>query len=68
MYASVYDIDLYIGGITETALPGGFLGLTFSELIAKQFLNFRFNDRFFLDDLSQTVSVTPGKLFILFVY
>ena len=62
MYASVYDIDLYICGITETALPGGFLGLTFSELIAKQFLRLRLADRFFYDDLSQSVSFTPSKL------
>lgn len=62
MYTSVYDIDLYIGGITETALPGAFLGRTFSEIIAKQFLNLRLADRFFYDDLSQSVSLTSSKL------
>ena len=60
IYASVYDIDLYIGGLTETPLPGASVGPTFAAIIAKQFRNLRVTDRFFYDDLSQFVSFTPS--------
>jgi peroxidase len=62
IYASVYDIDLYVGGLTETPLPGALVGPTFATIIAKQFRNLRVTDRFFYDDLSQSVSFTPSIL------
>ena len=62
MYASVEDIDLYMGGISETPLPGASVGPTFASIVAKQFRMLRVADRFFYDDLSQGVSPTPSLL------
>lgn len=62
MYASVHDIDLYVGGLFETPLPGASVGPTFANIIAKQFRILRVTDRFFYDDLSQSVSFTPKQL------
>jgi peroxidase len=55
------DIDLYIGGVTETRLPGSLVGPTFTYIIAKQFENLRQSDRFFYTDLTQSVSFTASK-------
>ena len=63
-YASVRDVDLYIGGVSERPVPGGLVGPTFGGIIAKQFRNLKQADRFFYDDLRQKISFTSGNLFI----
>lgn len=62
VYASVRDIDLYIGGVTEERLPGAAVGPTFTYIIAKQFENLRQSDRFFYSHLTQSVSFTAAQL------
>jgi peroxidase len=57
----VNDIDLYIGGVTETKAPGSLVGPTFTYIIAKQFENLRQSDRFFYTDVTQSVSFTASK-------
>nr|CAH0110196.1 unnamed protein product [Daphnia galeata] len=47
VYESVYDVDLYIGGVTEKPLPNAELGPTFAGIFALQFLNLKRTDRFF---------------------
>ena len=47
VYNDPNDIDLYPGGLTETALPGGLLGPTFTYIIAEQFRFLKDGDRFF---------------------
>ena len=60
MYEDVQDIDLYIGGISETPLSGASVGPIFASIVAKQFRTLRVTDRFFYDDLTQSVSFTPS--------
>lgn len=62
VYASVFDIDLFVGGVTENPIAGGLVGPTFANMIALQFRNLKFADRFFYDDLSQSVSFTKSQL------
>ncbi len=47
IYDKPGDIDLYPAGLAETPLPGAVVGRTFACLLAKQFHNIRFGDRFF---------------------
>lgn len=59
LYDSPRDIDLYVGGLAEEA--GGaesMLGRTFTCLVAKQFYNLKFGDRFFY-----THAAGPGVVY-----
>ena len=56
IYDDVDDIDLFIGGVSETPVPGALLGLTFQCIIGDQFLRLQHGDRFYYDSYS-----SPGR-------
>ena len=62
-YASVDDIDLYIGCLAESSLPvnGSLLGPTGLCVVARQFAVTKNNDRFFYDVGNQVNSFTMGN-------
>ena len=45
VYATVDDLDLFIGGLAETPVAGAMVGPTFQAIIARQFENLRDGDR-----------------------
>ncbi|CAG0917148.1 unnamed protein product [Notodromas monacha] len=49
VYASVEDIDLFIGGVSENPLPDAVLGPTFICILGDQFTRAKRGDRFFYD-------------------
>ena len=51
VYESVDDVDLWIGGLSETHLPGSSLGETFSTIIVDQFTRLRDGDRFWYQNV-----------------
>ncbi len=62
LYESAYDIDLFIGGVTEKPLPNAVLGPTFAQIFALQFLNSRRTDRFFYNsNVNTTYGLTQSK-------
>ncbi|XP_037085353.1 peroxidase-like protein, partial [Pollicipes pollicipes] len=56
------DVDLFIGGVAERRAPGAQVGPTFQCLIAQQFFDLRFGDRFFYDNGGLPHSFTALQL------
>lgn len=50
LYANVYDVDLFTGGLAERTMAGALVGPTFSCLLARQFDNLRRGDRFWYEN------------------
>lgn len=54
-YATVDDIDLWIGGLAENPIAGSLLGELFQAIIVKQYRDLRDGDRFWYEnDLTRT--------------
>lgn len=49
VYISTFDIDLFVGGISENPQPGSILGQTLTCLITDSFGRFRVGDRFWYE-------------------
>ena len=47
VYATVHDVDLWVGGLAEDALPGTQMGPLFTHIIADQFIRIRAADENF---------------------
>ncbi|GFO02366.1 chorion peroxidase [Plakobranchus ocellatus] len=59
VYASVDDIDLYTGGLTELPAGGrGRVGELFSRIMAQQFSALKFGDRFWYENKQSTGAAT----------
>lgn len=50
LYLNVNDIDLYAGAAAEYPMKDGVLGATFTCILAKQYYDSKFGDRFFYDN------------------
>jgi len=62
IYKDVDDVDLFIGGISESSVPGAILGPTFQCLIGDQFKRLQQGDRFFYDSAANPGRFTEAQL------
>merc|ERR1712179_738970 len=62
LYESVNDIDLFVGGMSETAVFGGILGPTFLCIVGDQFARLKKADRHFYELQGQAGSFTLAQL------
>ena len=77
IYANVNDIDLWVGGLAEGPVivngrldntfraRGSAVGATFTCLLAKQFIDLKYGDRFFYDNVPNAASGTSSTAFTL---
>ncbi|RNA08409.1 thyroid peroxidase-like [Brachionus plicatilis] len=74
IYPSVFDIDLFVGGASELPVEGGIVGPTFGCIIAKQFNDLKFGDRFYYEfgnskftrfNLNQLQSIRESSLSVM---
>ena len=61
-YRLVEDVDLWVGGLLETPLPGALVGPTFSCILAEQFARTRQGDRFFYSQRDSAAGFSPAQL------
>ncbi|KAF0310238.1 Chorion peroxidase [Amphibalanus amphitrite] len=62
VYDDPWDVDLFIGGVSERLAPGAQVGPTFQCLIGQQFFDLRYGDRFFYDNGGQPHSFSLPQL------
>lgn len=56
------DIDLFVGGVTETPLPGALVGPTFACILGLQFKALKYGDRFYYENDDSNARFTIGQL------
>ncbi|XP_046571258.1 thyroid peroxidase-like [Haliotis rubra] len=62
VYKHVDDIDLFPGALSETPVPRGLLGPTFTCLLGKQFQALKTGDRFWFEEDNAYVKFTSNQL------
>lgn len=62
LYASVDDIDLFPGGMSETPVHGGIIGPTFGCIIGMQLSRLKKCDRFWHETSDPYVRFSPPQL------
>ena len=60
-FRSVDDIDIWPAAMAEFVVSGGILGPTFSTIIATQFFNLKFGDRFYFETSDPKLRFTRGN-------
>jgi peroxidase len=59
-YSTVDDVDLFVGGLYETPVPGGIVGPTFACIIGDQFSRLKYGDSYFYDLIGEPHNFSPG--------
>ncbi|GFO37825.1 chorion peroxidase [Plakobranchus ocellatus] len=62
VYASMDDVDLFTGGISERPLAGAMVGPTFACILSRQFRNLKFGDRFWYESTDRNVGFSDDQL------
>ncbi|GFO37824.1 peroxidase-like protein [Plakobranchus ocellatus] len=62
VFNHIDDIDLFSGALSETHVLGGVVGPTFACIIAKQFRDLKYGDRFWFENPQSATRFTEAQL------
>ena len=62
IYLHPHHIDLFVGGLAETAVEGGIVGPTFNKIIGRQYKELKDGDRFFFTHTGQMNSAEYAQI------
>ncbi|KAL8604911.1 hypothetical protein ACOMHN_028539 [Nucella lapillus] len=62
VYRALQDVDLFTGGLAEGPVEGGVVGPTFACILATQFHNLKFGDRFWYQNTNHAGAFTPAQI------
>ena len=62
VYTSTVDIDIFVGAMSETRIPGSQFGFTFTCILLQQFKNSRVGDRFWYERDDHEVAFNAEQL------
>ena len=68
LFRTVGDVDLWPLAMMETPVTGGILGPTFATIIAKQFHNYKYGDRFYFETADKELRFSPGRSLTPWLY
>ena len=60
------DVDVFVGLVSETHVPGALVGPTLACLLGSQFRDIKFGDRFFYETRGQEEGFTEGRCLLRF--
>ncbi|XP_035219723.1 peroxidase-like isoform X2 [Stegodyphus dumicola] len=58
----VDEVDLFVAGVSEFSVNGGILGPTFTCIVANQFKNLKFGDRFWYENTNHPGAFTHDQI------
>ncbi len=61
-WRNVDDIDLYVGGLSETPLAGAVVGPVFACIVGNQFSDLKRGDRFYYENGPSNTALTLGMI------
>lgn len=62
VYSNIEDVELSVGGIFETKIPGTLAGEVYHCIFMRQFYNSRVGDRFWFETGDADIAFKPDQL------
>lgn len=62
LYDDIKDVDFYTGGLCEPPVKGGVIGTTFAHVVARQFADLKYGDKYFYETDDMRYGFPPEQM------